>query len=215
MKKIISFSLWGDDRKYTIGAIKNAELAPHIYPGWICRFYCGDSVPSEIIDELLRFDHCELVKKSGEPNNWASMFWRFESCCDSLVSVSIFRDTDSRLCYRERVAVDEWLSSGKTFHIMRDHPYHTASILGGMWGFKRNPNYDICSMINSFNKEDIYGTDYIFFDKKLYPIIKDDKIVHDEFFDQKSFPKSREKNEFVGDVFDEFNNRHPEYQKLI
>ena len=98
---------------------------------------------------------------------------------------------------------------------MRDHPYHTASILGGMWGFKRNLSYDICGMINSFHKEDTYGTDYIFFDKELYPIIQDDKIVHDEFFDQKSFPKGREQNEFVGDVFDEFNNRHPEYQKFI
>ena len=29
--KIISFSLWGQDPKYTIGAIRNAELAREIY----------------------------------------------------------------------------------------------------------------------------------------------------------------------------------------
>ena len=38
MKKVISFSLWGDNPKYTIGAIKNAELIDTIYPGWIGRF---------------------------------------------------------------------------------------------------------------------------------------------------------------------------------
>jgi hypothetical protein len=52
MKKIISFSLWGDNPKYTVGAIKNAELALSIYPDWICRYYIGKSTPQEIIDEL-------------------------------------------------------------------------------------------------------------------------------------------------------------------
>lgn len=215
MKKVISFSLWGNNPKYTIGAIRNAELSPHIYPGWICRFYYGDSVPNEIISQLLNFKHCELIYKKEEPNDWTAMFWRFESCCDFMVSVSIFRDTDSRLCYRERSAVDEWLCSGKTFHIMRDHPYHNFPILGGMWGFKQNLNYDICSMTQSFSKQNKYGIDYDFFNEKLYPLIGDDKIVHDEFFDKKPFPKPRDSNEFVGDVFDEHNNRHSEYNKYI
>ena len=52
MKKVISFSLWGDNPKYTIGAIRNAELIETIYPGWIGRFYCGESVPKEIVNEL-------------------------------------------------------------------------------------------------------------------------------------------------------------------
>jgi len=34
MKKIISFSLWGDNPVYTQGAIRNAELAKEIYPDW-------------------------------------------------------------------------------------------------------------------------------------------------------------------------------------
>ena len=48
MKKIISFSLYGTESKYTHGALCNAELAKVIYPEWICRFYCGESVPREI-----------------------------------------------------------------------------------------------------------------------------------------------------------------------
>jgi len=41
MKKVISYSIWGDNPKYATGAIK-------IYPDWICRFYVGQSVPNEI-----------------------------------------------------------------------------------------------------------------------------------------------------------------------
>ena len=52
MKKVISFSLWGDNPKYTIGAIRNAELIESIYPGWVGRFYCGESVPTDIINKL-------------------------------------------------------------------------------------------------------------------------------------------------------------------
>ena len=57
MKKIISFSLWGDNPKYTIGAIKNAEIAKEIYPDWICRFYLGKSTPIEIVKDLYGRDN--------------------------------------------------------------------------------------------------------------------------------------------------------------
>ncbi len=65
MKKIISFSLWGDNPKYTIGAIRNAELTPIIYPGWISRFYCGESVPTEIIKTLISLPNTEVKRKIG------------------------------------------------------------------------------------------------------------------------------------------------------
>jgi len=36
MKKIITFSLWGDKPIYNIGAIKNAELAKTFYTEFEC-----------------------------------------------------------------------------------------------------------------------------------------------------------------------------------
>jgi len=33
-------SLYGADRRYTMGAVRNAQLAPVTYPGWTLRFYC-------------------------------------------------------------------------------------------------------------------------------------------------------------------------------
>ena len=36
MKKVISFSLYGNDPKYTIGMIKNVNISKELYPDWIC-----------------------------------------------------------------------------------------------------------------------------------------------------------------------------------
>jgi len=38
--RVISMSLYGSGRRYTMGAVRNAQLAPVIYPGWTLRFYC-------------------------------------------------------------------------------------------------------------------------------------------------------------------------------
>lgn len=214
MRKVISFSLWGDNPKYTLGAIRNAELALEIYPEWLCYFFIADSVPKTIVNNLFSYRNTRVFFKLGE-GNWQSMFWRFETSYDPTIDVSIFRDADSRLNLREKAAVDNWLDSNKTFHIMRDHPYHSFPILGGMWGFKKNSKYPMYDLLKNFDKNDRYGTDYEFFIQKLYPLIGEDKIVHDPFFDRKNFPTQRKDTEFVGDVFDENDNRHPDYWKLI
>lgn len=214
LKKVISYSLWGNNPKYTIGAIKNAELAQTIYPGWHSYFFIGSSVPTEIQNALLNIPNVFLFYKK-DYGDWRSMFWRFETSYDLEVDISIFRDTDSRLSLREKYAVEQWESSNKTFHIMRDHPYHKYPILGGMWGYKKNNSYPMRYLIEHCDKSNRYGTDYEFFINNLYPLIGNDKIVHDPFFEKKDFPTQRMGTEFVGDVFDEFDERHPEYQMFI
>ena len=44
------------------------------------------------------------------------------------------RDVDSYLMPREKAAVDEWTEKEEQFHIMRDGPFHTSTILAGLWG---------------------------------------------------------------------------------
>lgn len=214
MNKIISFSLWGSDPKYCIGAIKNAKIASEIYNDWTCRYYISNTVPKHISKELESLSNTEILYKDIE-GDWRSMFWRFEASYDKNVDIAIFRDTDSRLSMREKYAVDAWILSDKTFHIMRDHPYHKYPILGGMWGYKNNNKYPMKILLESFNKTNNYGTDYTFFTEILYPIVGEDSIVHDEFFDKSPFPTKRKNREFVGDVFDENDVRHPEYQMYI
>jgi len=212
MKKVISFSLWGDNPKYTIGAIRNAELTSIIYPGWISRFYCGESVPTDIIKTLISLPNTEVVMM-GVDGDWTGMFWRFYACEDSEIMLS--RDTDSRLNLREKLAVDEWLSSDKDFHIMRDHPYHNTEILGGMWGVRNGLLKNIKELINDYTKGDFWQVDQNFLREKIYPLVINNSFTHDSYLNyntnSKPFPSERINREFVGDVFDENENRHPEY----
>ena len=62
MKKIISFSLWGDSPFYIDGAYKNIELAKEIYPDWICRFYVASkNTPEEVTEKLRSFENVEVI----------------------------------------------------------------------------------------------------------------------------------------------------------
>ena len=216
MKKVISFSLWGDNPKYTIGAIRNAELTPIVYPGWISRFYCGESVPTDIIKSLISLPNTEVVMMDVE-GDWTGMFWRFYACEDSDIMLS--RDTDSRLSNREKLAVDEWLESNKDFHIMRDHPYHKTEILGGMWGVRNGLLKNMKQLIGDYTKGDFWQVDQNFLREKIYPLVINNSFTHDSYLNyninSKPFPSERINREFVGDVFDENENRHPEYYKFI
>lgn len=212
--KLITFSLWGENFKYLIGALRNAQLAKTIYPDWKCRFYVAKCVPSSFISELQSNENVEVVERD-ERGDWKGMFWRFEPASDPGIKVMISRDTDSRLNMREKKAVDAWLASEKGFHIMRDHPYHRFPVLGGMWGIKSGVIPNMKEMINQFAQEDKYGTDYIFFSQVIMPLIKDDVMVHDEFFGGEPFPTPRENNEFVGQVFDENENTVVEHVEIL
>tara|TARA_R110002110_G_scaffold50765_2_gene149710 strand:- start:1863 stop:2519 length:657 start_codon:yes stop_codon:yes gene_type:complete len=200
--KLISFSLWGTSPKYLVGAIRNAELAKEIYPDWICRFYIGSSVPYGYVHKLSSFDNTEIVERR-EFGDWTGMYWRFEPAAEDNIDAMISRDVDSRLNLREKAAVDEWLESDKGFHIMRDHPWHKYPILGGMWGCKKGTIPNMKALMDMWNKQDSYGTDYEFLAKAILPVIKDKVMVHDEFYEGNSFPTVRQGYDFVGQVFDE------------
>lgn len=204
MTKVISFSLWGNNPKYTIGAIRNAELAPEIYPGWTCRFYVGEDVPDEITVKLLDLKS-EIVLMNG--SGWNGMFWRFAAADSSDTVLS--RDTDSRLNKREYFAVQEWLNSDKDFHIMRDHPYHATEILGGMWGVRNGALKGISNLIKNYNRgkfDNQYQVDQNFLREVIYPMVKHRSVVHDEFFEKKPFPTIRlNKQDFVGQVYNEYD----------
>lgn len=214
MKKIIAFSLWGNNPKYTLGAIRNAELIKTIYPGWVARFYIGLSTDPSIGKKLESLG-AEVVRVLS-PGDWRGMFWRFLPATDQGQNdIMLSRDADSRLTQREKEAVDEWLASDKDFHIMRDHPAHSATIMGGMWGVRGTLLSGIKEKIDSYSQGNFWQVDQNFLHTEIYPLVKDKSFVHDEFFEKKPFPTQRKDNEFVGDVFDENDTRHPEYWKDI
>ncbi len=232
MKNIIVYSLWGNKPIYWIGAQKNIELAKKFYPGWICRFYIDENCDESLIKKL-EGDNVEIIlmknsdynyKNLSERFNHQGLFWRFLSLADSSVDYVLSRDCDSRISKREAEAVSEWLSSGKKFHIMRDHPYHSVPILAGMWGCKREILHNIEDLLkfwSTYQRKGVFhAEDQDFLGQIVYSIVKDDVLEHSEFnikftSEIKSFPDKRKNYEFIGDVFDENEIRHPDYWQII
>ena len=104
MKKVISFSVWGTEPDYLVGARRNAEIAHEVYPGWETWFYVeeGTQVDLEAADRIIYYD-----REQGSDG----MFQRFRPMTDPRVDVFVSRDCDSRLSDREFQAVKEWLDS--------------------------------------------------------------------------------------------------------
>lgn len=198
--KLICFSLWGNNSKYTLGALQNASLAKIVYPDWKCRFYVGQSAPVDVTAQLEEFDNVEVVHMPEE-GDWTGMFWRFLAASDPDVDVMISRDCDSRLWFREKAAVDEWLASDKDFHIMRDNHQHTAPIMGGMWGVRGDLLSNLKDKIAQFSKGDFWQVDQNFLAQEVYPDVVGRAIVHDPFFEAKPFPYPRDEKHFVGQSY--------------
>ena len=139
--KLISFSLYGQDPKYIQGMYRNIELREEIYPDWNIIIFHDNSVPDSDIKEFA--DMGAILRNVSEIGIYPAS-WRFLAYDEPNVHRFISRDADSRISEREAEAVREWEDSGKTFHIMRDHPHHGAPphkpILGGMWGMVKDLN---------------------------------------------------------------------------
>lgn len=221
MKKIISFSLWGNLPIYCKGAIENAKLQKIIYPNWKCRFYIDHTVPLNVISELNNLDS-EIYFMVDNKAGFKKLFWRFLVASDKNVESFIVRDCDSRLNVRERHAVKEWEESGKNFHIMRDNKHHGCKIMGGMWGGKANviPNIEemsasFCESINSTGNKDFYQADQLFLANVIWDkYVRDNHMGHD---DEKRFTGKEElykvalpNRMFIGQVVDENNIPQPD-----
>ncbi len=173
-----------------------------IYPSWKMIVYYDSSVPKQTLEELEK-NNVILVNCDNIPYD---SFWRFFASDIEDSEYVVFRDCDSRISKREYLAVKEWIKSGKTLHVMRDHPGHGVpyganglGILAGMWGIKGKV-LDMKKMISDFvqNKKNYYGIDQTFL-QQIFLSYQNDKITHDEFFEKKPFPIKRENGRFIGE----------------
>ena len=175
-KYVISFSLYGNNPKYTHNAIINALTAEVVYPGWICRFHHDKTVPENILSTLRAFKNVELIERTAVRENNSRMLWRFYDASDPTVAVMMSRDCDSWLSFREAFSVKKWLSSDKGVHILRDHCYHGQKIMGGMFGIKRGVVADMKQLCDTYTISNDY--DQGFLATAVYPNILHTVMVH-------------------------------------
>ncbi len=183
-KDVIAFSLFGERAIYLDGALRNACVAPYVYPGWQCRFYCDDSVPESLRRELAR-EGAEVVMMARPRRPSEALFWRFLVAEDLGVGRFLVRDCDATLNVRERAAVGAWLDSDRAFHLMRDHPAHTDLILAGMWGGVAGLLPPLTRMLAGFSYKpaaEARNVDQIFLGRVVWPLIKPHCLIHDRIY---------------------------------
>jgi hypothetical protein len=183
--KVISFCLYGNEEKYTLGAIKNADIALDIYPDWRCWFYIHQpSVSKEIIERLQEYPNVRIILQE---KLIVPIIWKYFPMDDPHVGVMLSRNTDSILSFREKHAVEEWLRSGKRFHVIRDHPDHASAsgLISSMIGCRHLEYWTgwepIIKKYSSRTGE--CDLDIIIFRNELYPLISkyDDLYVSASF----------------------------------
>jgi hypothetical protein len=173
-KKIISFSLYGNESVYYDGCIQNAMS---VYDGWVCRFYVSQHVPESFVDRLKKLG-AEVIRKESKGAHDGSL-WRFLPVSEPDVDVMISRDADARLGDRDLFVINEWLGSSKDVHIIRDHPSHAMPILAGLWGYRGTfPLF--AKLIDEWTGIE-FGTDQWFLSTVYNMIDKNDIFIHSDY----------------------------------
>jgi tetratricopeptide (TPR) repeat protein len=194
-RNIIAFSLWGDGEKYLTGAVENARLAPSIYPGWTCRFYCDNTVPQAVRKQLKA--HGAQIIMATRTKPFDGLFWRFLPMNDGHTRHFLVRDADSFINAREKAAVDEWLASGKAFHVMRDWWTHTEVMLAGMWGGVGGVLPPLQDLLKTFKSSALanWHLDQWFLRACVWPTARQSCLIHDskfKAFSAMDFPQGSE-----------------------
>jgi hypothetical protein len=216
-QRIVSFSLYGNNPKFTFGAIENAKNIAKNMPGWIALFYVGNDVDKHIVSKLTELG--AIIKNQESTWHKNGMFWRFKVFRDFLPEYAIIRDSDSRITARELAAVEEWIASGKSLHIMRDHPYHNVRIPGGMWGGTKKLADLIPIEADLAKYGSARGQDQVFLGEYIYPLTRKSLCVHDSFFlinlRRRKFPLQRIANDYVGEQFESDNSFNPILRNMV
>ncbi|KAK4307935.1 hypothetical protein Pmani_020327 [Petrolisthes manimaculis] len=141
--QVVSYVVYEKFRSaYYRGLEKLVYEVPKFYPGWSMRVYLNwaqDNLRDWACALACNNSHLDICDAQNLPGigNVIESFpriWRFSVMGDPLVNRYIVRDSDAPLIQREVDAVNEWISLGKCFHIMRDHVGHKARMMAGMWG---------------------------------------------------------------------------------
>jgi hypothetical protein len=185
LRKVVSFSLYGNVQKYIQGLYENGKQINKIYPDFWIYVYLGNDFDKSVLDG--KFDDIKnlLFIETGRSGHEV-MSYRFFSIDGDEVGISFSRDLDSIINLRDQYCINEFIKSDKKFQIIRDCESHRTEILGGMWGIKKGLlNFKIEDKFNLFKKESNlfrYGSDQTFLSKYIYPIVVANAVIFDEYF---------------------------------
>jgi hypothetical protein len=206
--KYISYTLFGTQPKYYIGAEKNIELNKKLLPDWVTVIYYNEK---NILDGWVE----KLSSLGAEMRNITNFsfsdkdtiqypyFWRFFSLLND--GISIVRDLDSRVSDREVEYINRWLNSECDYFIIRDHPWHSP-VPSGLFGIKSKIKEFEDHFINFINTSDLrWGTDQEILHQYMENI--DENYIFYCGLDRvDTYIPRNDKNFFIGMQIDENDN---------
>lgn len=196
MRHVVSYTLFRSTSRGHIGEFYADRLptlvrAHHlIWPGWELNIHHDDAITNHTYwRSMQRLQEAGLVRLTpcGPVNKGMclAMLWRLKPIWDEDVAVVACRDVDSVTYNMDRLAVEEFLSSGKTLHTIHGAPPH-GGLMGGTTSF-RAPEFrakmdcatwqDLIDLGHEFDWG-IYGQDQDFMTLKLLPKMREATMVH-------------------------------------
>jgi hypothetical protein len=173
---VFSFCLYGPHTpKYYTGLLENLKLIALHFPEWGVFVYLGNDVP-DAFQTVLQGYHQVRIRQTSQ-NGPILMMHRFLAIDEPGVECMMVRDADSRIHYRDRWAIQEFVKSPHIAHAIRDHRFHTMEMLGGLWGLKRC-DVSMTELVTPHLKAQwAFGKDQEFLRSELYPLIRTRLLV--------------------------------------
>lgn len=173
---------------YYDGLMENLGLIEKHYPGWCAFVYMGNDVPQWFEEHLCRKHPWVIPRRTGV-SGYKNTVYRFFAIDEPDVGVVFFRDVDSRIHWKDRWAINNFMSQNVcNVHIIRDHSQHTSTVAAGMWGMKRGAiEKPIRALYNEWTPVHAgsgsadnpagFGIDQNFLENVVYPLFKPNTIL--------------------------------------
>ena len=205
MKPIVSFSLFGTEPKYYVGAEKNITEIKNLLPDWEVRIYYHENMILDgVVDKLKELGGTLInvngMDLGGKESIHYPFFWRFLAFLEDVPVIA--RDLDSRFSNREVEYINKWMDSGLDYFIIRDHPWH-APVPSGLYGIKRRIKEFEDHFINFVNTyELVWGADQEIL--RIYmENISNDEVFYCGYDIRTNYIPRDDKNFFIGMQMDE------------
>lgn len=219
--KVISYCLYGTNDKYYEGLIRNIKTIDTKLPDYnillfVPKHYKFLEKYRETINYYFDEGLIDILHPSIDCTGAYLMFHRFLPASMRSIDIMHSRDLDSPILDREIACMREFENSNKNMLIIRDHPYHTARILGGLWGAKFGAVMNMVDLVKNYMttyKEEWYS-DQRFLEQHVYSNVIKNALVYDAFnlyADEKDivqpFPTERIGDEFCGMIMEANGSR--------
>ena len=131
--KAFSYCVFGTQKKYCLGMVKNLEQIKVLFPDYKILIYLGNDVPQEYIDIYKSFENVTLLFHDFTGGRLTG--YRYFPL-NKKFDILFVRDADSRFGDRDIWCIDNFIKSQFKIFTIRDQRSHARFLMAGLTGFK-------------------------------------------------------------------------------